>query len=133
MKTDQRTLIPTVTPIGNTNFPRWVIVNQFNEYWTGDSWSEEESERQIYAKSNDACTEYQRLLTEAYGEMPVRRFEVKFSLDLFKHKDVSEDQVKEWLHKICRVNMDTNTHGIGPVEDSLGLVSIDWSLLKEKK
>lgn len=61
----------------------------------------------------------------------MRRFTAPVSVDLYADTDLSVDEITDWLVKVARLIIDAETHGNGPVEESLGLCNIDWSKLRE--
>lgn len=130
---ERRPVFLSVHQRGIGDFSRYFLSDQFNRVWSGHSWSEDHNEAILFAKSNDACAECQRLLMLEYLQLPVRRFKAPVYLDLFCDHEISQDQLVKWLAKVSKLLIDSLAFGNGPVEGSLGVVNIRWSELREVK
>jgi hypothetical protein len=109
-----------------------MVGDQFNRMWTGEDWTLEESEGLMYANSNEACIQVQKLLMLEYMQLPHKRYRAPVYIDLFCDHAVPEIEIKRWLHKVAKLLIDSPTHGNGPgPEGSLGLCRIEWSELEE--
>lgn len=124
-------LILSIIATGPPQHPRFQIADPQQRFWTGSGWSEEEAEGRLYVSVNDAGRAIQEILLAEHGEKPLRRFTAPVHVDLYSDSELSLDQLSDWLLKVSRLVMDTETHGNGPVAGSLGLTWIDWSKLRE--
>ena len=113
--------------------PRYLISDQQCRFWTGSEWSEEETDGCLFASVNDAGRTVHEILLAQHGDKPMRRFVAPVYVDVFSESDLTLNQITEWLVKVARLTMDSEAHGNGPVDESLGLTLIDWSKLKEIK
>lgn len=123
----------SILGIGTSQHPRYLIADPQCKFWTGKSWSENESDGCLFATLNDAGRAIQEIQLAEYGHKPMRRFVASVYVDLYSETDVTLDQIRDWLVKVSRLTVDIEHHGNGPVEESLGLTMIDWSKLKEIK
>lgn len=123
----------SVVAAGTPEFSRYRICDSFNRFWTGTDWSEpgEDHRGLIYADSNRACHEVQRLLMLEYMDRPCRVFRAPVEVRLFADRDISHQELKAWLLKCSKLLIDAQAQGNGPCEGSLGLVSIHWHELNE--
>jgi hypothetical protein len=128
---ERRPIILSVHQTGTPQFPRWMVGDQFNRLWTGEGWADDEAKALRFASSNEACHEVQRLLLLNYTQLPHKRYRAPVYIDLFCDHDLSEIEIKRWLHRVAKLLIDSPTHGNGPVEGSLGLTTICWSELEE--
>jgi len=122
-------LVLSIIATGPPDHPRFQIADLQQRLWTGSGWSEEEG--RLYVSVNDAGRAIQEILLAEHGEKPLRRFTAPVHADLYSDSDLTVDQISDWLVKVSRLVMDSEQHGNGPVESSLGLTWIDWSQLRE--
>lgn len=120
---------------GNPDFPRYVISDQYLRYWTGTDWTEQHDETKalVYANSNEALKQMEKLLRVHYKDKPVHRFFAPLYIDLFTDAKVSKKELTEWLVKVTKLIMDTTQHGNGPTADSYGTCRIEYGEIKEIK
>ena len=124
-------VILSLITTGPTDYPRYEIANQDLEFWTGENWTDEESEARLYVSVNDAGRAVQEILLTEHGDKPLRSSVAPVYVDLYADTDLSLDEISDWLVRAARLTIDTERHGNGPVEGSLGLCHIDWSKLRE--
>jgi len=111
--------------------PRFMITDPESNFWTGENWTDEESEARLYASVNAAGRAIQEILLAEYGDKPVRRFIAPVQVDLYAEDDLTSDEIADWLVKVARLTVDAETHGNGPADGTLGLLHIDWAKLRE--
>lgn len=130
---ERQPIFLSVVAAGTPEFSRFRICDCFNRFWTGTDWSEpgEDHRGLIYADSNRACHEVQRLLMLEYMDRPCRVFRAPVEVRLFADRDISQKELKAWLLKCSKLLIDAQGQGNGPCEGSLGLVSIHWHELNE--
>lgn len=131
---ERRPIILSVHPVGSPEHPRFAISDQWLRWFDGDGgWTEDQTRAALYAASNDACVEVQRLLLLNYTQLPHKRYRSPVFIDLFCDHDIPEIEIKRWLHRAAKLIIDSQSCNNGPVEGSLGLCTIEWSELKELK
>lgn len=116
---------------GVPEFERFVISDQFLRYWDGKAWSNDEDAALLFADSNAACEEMQRLLLLEHEGKPRRRFRAPVYLDLYADGPISVRDVQAWLVRVSKLLMDSPSHGNGPLQGTLGLTRIEWRELEE--
>lgn len=121
-------LILSLVPKGNPEFPRYLICDQWGNQWNGSEWVEQGF---LYANSNDACQEMQRILLASFDGAPKRQFRAPLYLDLYCDQPVTKRDIHAWLVRVARLLFDTPKEGNGPVEGSLGLLRIEWAEMEE--
>lgn len=130
---------PTLTlsyhRVGPSYSPRYMISNQFLQYWTGSAWTAQgkSKEARVYPSVQEATKEMHELLLQHYGDLPVKHFKAPVFVSLFCKEQVTTEQLRTWLHKVSRLLLDTPIHGNGPLDGSLAEVRIEWDLLKENE
>ena len=124
-------LILSLVATGPPDYPRFIIADPDSKFWTGDEWSDNESEARLFVSVNDAGRAIQEILLAQHGHKPMRRFVAAVSVDLYADTHLSLDEITDWLVKVARLTIDSQTHGNGPVAGTLGLCQIDWSKLRE--
>jgi len=130
---DKPPIILSVIPAGTPLAPRYRVASSDQRYWTGERWSKNEQDGLLYANSNDACIEAQRLLMLEYMDKKHRRFKAGVYLDLWCDEDVPRDKLIRWLVRVSKLFLNNNDHGNGPCKNALGTVSIEWGEIEEVK
>lgn len=129
---ERQPIILSVHQTGTPQFPRWTVSDQYLRYFDGNGgWTEDEARALRFASSNEACKEVQRLLLMNHVLLPLKRYRAPVYLDLYCEHNVTEIEIKRWLHRSAKLLIDSPTHGNGPVSGSLGLTTIRWSELEE--
>lgn len=130
---ENRPFVPSLVPAGTMQYPRWRIADQCLRYWTGTEWTENENQGTMYASVNEAAMDLQKLLLEHHGKQKKQVFQAPVYLELYSDKEVSQAEVFNWLMRVARLIIDSPKHGNGPLQNTLGLVRIQWSEMKEVK
>lgn len=132
---ERQPIILSVVAAGTPEFCRYRICDAYNRFWTGSEWSQpgEDHRGLMFADSNRACHEVQRLLMLEYMDRPCRVFRAPVEVRLFADRDISHEELKAWLLRCSKLLIDAQGQGNGPCEGSLGLVSIHWRELEECK
>lgn len=122
----------TLQPEGTSDRPRFSIMDDEGNHLDerNDSWGDRDKAT-LYANAADGCRKIQNILLEKFGNVPNRRFVVPLFVDLYCEDEVTSKQVADWLYQVTRIATDVDRHGLGPVAESLGLLNIDWDLLRE--
>jgi hypothetical protein len=124
--------ILTLQNEGTANAPRYAIMNHEGHYLNekDGTWGRK-SDCTLYGTPNAGATKIQDLLLERFSRVPTRKFVAPLVVKLYTDQPVTKTQVEDWLHQVVRIATDSCRHGLGPVVDSLGLITVDWSQLKE--
>jgi hypothetical protein len=130
---EKQPVILTVVNAGTPEFPRYLIANQFLQYFTGSGWTEQKSERGalVYRDANDALETSSSLLLLKHEHLPVKFFHAPLYLQLHSPQEVSMAELKWWLFRATKLLVDSPRFGNGPVAGSLGICRIEYSELKE--
>ena len=130
---EKQPIILTVVSAGTPDFPRYLIANQFLQYFTGNGWTEQKSERGalVYRDANDALETSSSLLLLQHEHLPVKFFQAPLYLQLHSPKKVSMAELKWWLFRATKLLVDSPRFGNGPVAGSLGICRIEFKELKE--
>ena len=129
---DRRPIFLSLHDMGTPEYPRWVISDCFLRFWTGTGWSATQREALLYTDANEACAEMQRLLMLEYGNKPHTRYIAPVIVDVYSDKPVRKRDLQLWLSRSCRLLVNPpGKKSHGPMENSLGLVNIQWAELDE--
>ena len=122
----------TLQPEGTSERPRYSIMDQQGRYLDerDGTWGER-TNATLYSNPTDGCAKIQDILLEIFGNVPSRRFVAPLFVDLHCDNPVTTNEVRDWLYQVVRIATDVDRHGLGPVADSLGLITVDWSQLRE--
>ena len=130
---EKQPVILTVVNAGTPDFPRYLIANQFLQYFTGNGWTEQKSERGalVYRDANDALEMTSALLLLKHEHLPVKFFKAPLYLQLHTPQEVSMRDLQMWLFRATKLLVDSPRFGNGPVAGSLGICRIEYKELKE--
>lgn len=123
----------TLDNVGTIDTPRYAIMNDVGDYLNeqDETWGNFEC-CTLYSTSNAGCLKVRKLLEAKFGDLPMRKFVAPLIVDLHTKDGVTRDQVEEWLTQVVRIATDPNHRmSLGPVSDSLGILTLDVSQLKE--
>ena len=116
---------------GSTEHPRFLIADQAGKCFDGGGFGPE-SRGLLFADFSEAAFASQRLLAEAYGtKKHVTRYVAPIQITVHSDDPLDIEAVQLWASRVAQLILATPTHGNGPVEDSLGLVQIDWSEMRQ--
>lgn len=121
----------SVVQAGMPEYPRFKVADCHLRYWTGVEWVADESKGLMFASSNDACLEVQRLLKLHYGDLPVRRYRAPVFIDVHSDAAVPQDDLIRWLVRCSKLLLDTTNCGEGPTNGTLGSLTIQWGELEQ--
>lgn len=122
-----------VKPVGNPDYPRYVLADNLDMFWNGEDWVSDENEAWIYADlvlvSNDsAVLQRQQTLSKEHVRMAV----VTIRIEAFSDQPLDAEALREWLQQ--NVNMGINfSSGSGPTPDSIVLGSLEWQNYRDVK
>ena len=110
-------LVLSLVSAGTSQHPRFLIADPQCKFWTGSEWSEEKSKARLIVCVNDAGQAVQEILLAEYGDKPLRRFVAPIYVEVYSETDLTLDQITDWLVKVARLIIDSESHGNGPVEE----------------
>jgi hypothetical protein len=130
---ENQPIILTVMNAGTPEFPRYLIANQFLQYFTGDGWTPQKDERGalVYRDANDALQTTSSLLLLKHEHLPVKFFRAPLYLQLHSPQNVSIRELQMWMFRATKLLVDSPRYGNGPVSGSLGICRIEYSELEE--
>jgi hypothetical protein len=121
----------TVLPKGTPAHPRFVIANQLQQVWTGQTWSDEKGNGLLFAEPNDVGLACRELLLAQAGNKPVFRFLASIEIEVRSDKKPEWAEVVYWAIRTVQLTVDYHRNGSGPISGSVAVLKIDWSKLKE--
>ena len=124
-------LVFSLVATGPAEHPRYVIADTDSRFWTGEGWTDEETEARLFASVNDAALAIQQILLAEHGDKPLRHFVAPVYVDMYSDAELTLDEIREWLSKAARLTIDPELHGNGPAQETLGLCRIEWRHLRE--
>lgn len=132
---EKQPIVLSLIPRGSPNHQRYLIANQYLQYWTGETWSEQYDDKNalVYHSSNEALHVMRIMLMTEHQHLPVKKYRAPLYIDLFSDKEISEHDLKQWLFKVTKLIVDSPKHGNGPVAGSLGTCRIEYSEMEEIK
>jgi len=119
--------------VGMPLFPRYLVMDQHGQFWNGADWSDKETEGLLYDNVNAAGKAIQQLLMNQCQYRTNRRYVAPVEFHLYSDEDVPQALIVDWFLKVSRLIVDGQSHGNGPTEGTVGLLSIDWSRLRSQE
>ena len=120
-----------VEKTGNRPWTRYLIHDDAKRYWTGSSWAENRRSALLFHCWNEASHAYRRLEEEQWSGVPAQDFQAIISVRVWAGQDFTAEQLQDYMHKAVRILLDHDSHGSGPVPESLVRVEVDWATLNE--
>lgn len=106
----------TLRYIGGGFARRYFIERNDGRVWAGQDWSENRTDAIVWADLQAAHLEYNRLQLEAYHGKPVREFECRLVIRVHGDQAFALAELREYLLRACRLTMDVEAQGDGPVD-----------------
>ena len=122
---------PLIYEAGSLEHARFLISDPDDRFWTGTDWSNNKSDARLFATSNDAAEAIQQILRAQHGDQQVRRYVAPVVVDLYADTELPLERIAKWLSKVSQLSIDSDKHGNGPVEGSIGLTRIEWGELRK--
>jgi hypothetical protein len=112
----------TLRYVGSPDARRFFIERKDGCVWAGDQWSIRRQDAVLWARLRDAHAEYNRLQLLPYLGQQVKEFECRlFTLE----------KLREYLQRACRLTMDVEAQGYGPVEGTFTIPMAMFDSLRE--
>lgn len=124
-------MIYTLENRGTVENPRFLLMNSYG--WVFDEETDEfvETGGTLYHQVNDATTKMRQILLAEHGHKKMRRFVAPVSLELYCDEGIDQSTIEDFCLKATRLIIHADQFGMGPVNDSLGLISVNWGNLQE--
>ena len=113
---------------GYPDYPRFILANQQRQVWTGDNWSHVENDGLLFESERDAGRVAWEILIDATKDKRSYRFIAPIEVEIRADQPPDLMQVMLWLMRASRLYLDYRKPGLS---DATGLLSIDWTELKE--
>jgi hypothetical protein len=124
-------MILTLENRGSIRHPRYVLMNSYGWCWDDEQQEFVEKGGTLYHDVNPATTKMREILLAEHGDKPVRKFRAPVYLELYTTEEVDQSVIEDWALRATRLILHADQYGMGPINDSLGLVSIFWGQMEE--
>lgn len=104
-----------IEPNNNPAYPRYLIVNDQFQYWNGSNWVSRDKGL-LYADTDIAVGDMQRLRQKDFGIKPNMKFTIPFVVEVSSKDNINMEEIRDWLKKALGFYIDINTFGNGPKE-----------------
>lgn len=112
---------------GSPEFPRYALAksDEFRNpiYWSGLTWTANESDAVLYSDVTQALWTYNDLLTDALEDLPCHRYVAPLYIEIYGEKPPPAD-LRKWLERAMHIVVDSTKHGLGP-KGTVGVVIAD--------
>src|SRR5271166_1331494 len=90
------------------------------DFWTGDGWSKIRDCAKVFRQHKDAQRACVALQRRQYGGKPMRNFKMEAVVSLVADdvREISEEQLAEFISQAVRIDIESSLHGDGPVKGS---------------
>lgn len=105
-------------------WPRWIIKDSNERFFTGSTWSGSRSEAMLFANRSLAETERSRL----HDDITPQVFQVNVLIEMVSNQHVPIEEVKEYISKQARMEIDGD--GEHPCSFATFHTDIDWDSFK---
>ena len=118
---------------GTPAIPRWIITDQWGRAWDDNNgvFVTDVTKGTLYCDYAQAAWSLHEMLLKEYQDKPIHEFEVPIKLRIYADKPLTKEMVAAWCYKACRMQLDANGCGLGPMDDTLAVIAADWSSIKE--
>lgn len=126
---EKQPIVLSMISQGTPEYPRFYIADQYLRYWTGDGWTKQKDDKNalMYADSNKALVDMNRLLVLQHENKVVKRYKAPIYIEVFSDQEIPLRDLKMWLFKATKLLIDSPKNGNGPVAGSLGTCRIEYS------
>lgn len=124
-------MIITLHNRGSIQHPRYVLMNSYGWCWDDEGQEFVEKGGTLYHDVNPAMLRMRELMLEDFEGQPVRTFRAPVYLELHTTEEIKQSVIEDWLLRCTRFILHSDQYGLGPVNNSLGLVSVNWGELQE--
>lgn len=109
-----------VEQVGRSEWPRWVIKDTNQRFFTGSGWTLEQKQALLFADRTAATAECSRLDDDFIYQV----FLVNLQIELLTQQHLSKEEIKEYIAKQIRMEIDCD--GEHPCSDDSFDLTIDW-------
>ena len=119
-----------ILPDGNPLFPRYIIMNDKEEFYDGTAWTLNRKKAKRYIEGQTLADEYNRLEEEAYVHLPIREFKVNVDIKVRTDRSFTAQELAEYLKLAACILLD-HAKGSGPTPNSMVQLEINWANMHE--
>ena len=116
---------------GTIELPRFVLMNSYGWCWDDERQDFVEEGGTLYYDVNSACAKMREILVAEHGDMPMRRFQAPIYLELYASEEIDQETIENWCLRATRLILHADQYGMGPINNSVGLVSVNWGQMEE--
>lgn len=122
--------VPLFSHHGSSQFPR-VIIHDGQRYWTGETWSDDAKDAQLFFDTNMATEVVDQIYREMAKDKAVEQV-VRVPMELLVHSDEGVDlkTLQDWLLNSVKISINRHECGNGP-GDSLVVIGFKVGEIEE--
>ena len=131
----KRAVFYTLINKGTPAQPRWMISDQWDRVWNEakESFVKDHTLGTLYDSFAKAAWDMHDMLVDEYKNKPTFEYEAPIKMKIYSDKPIDEKIVADWCRRACRFLMDSHSCGLGPLDNTFGLLVADWNSLKRKE
>jgi hypothetical protein len=120
-----------IIPVGNAEFPRFIIQNTGGRVFDGEKMVSDRNKAMVFAEGRDIALAFNALQDAMFKDCPLTEFTVALNIRVRAGEPFTKQQLAEYLERACCIMLD-HDKGTGPVEDSMVQLDVTWAGLVEK-
>jgi hypothetical protein len=124
-------MIITIENRGTPEQPRYVIMNSYLWFWDEQKQEFVEKGGTLYSETSAASAAYREIILSEIEGKPVRKFVAPVYLELYTTEEIDQATIEDWCQRATRFIIHSDKAGMGPVNNSVGMLSVAWGHLKE--
>jgi len=126
-----RPRILSLIDLGSPEEPAWAIADQWLEYWTGSSWTEQKQRDGafVWAEYEAAATEARRLLVVEDRAAAMRKYQAPLHVEMYAPDAVPLRTLQSWLMRTTTLLVDAPATDHGRLAGMLGFGRVTFSTL----
>jgi hypothetical protein len=112
--------------IGNKEYPRWIVVDSGNRYWTGTAWTEEITKAALYGDQPEA----QKDAAILEGSVTPRRLFTMVTIHVDSSSDFTVEELRDYLKRNFQWRL-KDDGGLYPLDTARIEVDVEFDGIEE--
>ena len=120
-----------IHPVGNPQFPRFIIANDQGEVFDGDGWNKDQNRAVLYSEGQEVARQFNALQEAMYRDWSIREFGVTLNIRVRSAQPFTQKELEDYLEWAVAIMLD-HDKGTGPTPNSMVQLDVTWAEMKEK-
>jgi hypothetical protein len=120
-----------IRPVGNPQFPRFVIANNQGEVFDGGGWNKDQDRAMLYSEGQDVALAFNALQKAMFRDCTLREFAVTLNVRVRSAQPFTQKELEGYLERAVAIMLD-HDKGTGPTPNSMVQLDVTWAEMKER-